>query len=332
MNELIYYPSFEIYDNNWLKFALLYIDKLKPIIPYDGDRFVSDHTRHIYDSTDLFEIHRPEFEEGYNATLDAIEAIEKLLANPEYYNPIFHTSQIDEVLKSERLFNYTLFQDKYTKIFSNFVIENNLGIRTNEGLKISKQLGLLYMTILAQAISDTQGISPITNIKELDRFSIFTRHKNIISNNKITIAENTIKLKLPNNLSAINIEDIINLRNKKDFKTKLRAFHQGLDSYLSNENINHSEENFIESHKYIYDEFSSELLQLGFGLASFGIGVWMTTTSPETETAEIAQKLIEVGSFSLGGISISNSWQNTKPRRFCKKYLADLASLPINRE
>jgi hypothetical protein len=37
LKKLIYYPSFEAEDINWLKFALLYIDVLKPIIPRSGD-------------------------------------------------------------------------------------------------------------------------------------------------------------------------------------------------------------------------------------------------------------------------------------------------------
>lgn len=34
MKELLYYPGFEIKNETWLKFALLYLDHISPIIPY----------------------------------------------------------------------------------------------------------------------------------------------------------------------------------------------------------------------------------------------------------------------------------------------------------
>lgn len=34
MKDMIYYPGFETRNENWLKFALLYFDVLRPIIPY----------------------------------------------------------------------------------------------------------------------------------------------------------------------------------------------------------------------------------------------------------------------------------------------------------
>lgn len=45
MKKVIYYPGFKAEDINWLKFALLYIDVLKPIIPYTGDAHLSDTFR-----------------------------------------------------------------------------------------------------------------------------------------------------------------------------------------------------------------------------------------------------------------------------------------------
>jgi len=33
MQKLLYYPNFEMKNENFLKFALLYIDEIRPIIP-----------------------------------------------------------------------------------------------------------------------------------------------------------------------------------------------------------------------------------------------------------------------------------------------------------
>ena len=41
----MYYPNFEIQDQNFLKFALLYIDEISPIIPENARETLSDPMR-----------------------------------------------------------------------------------------------------------------------------------------------------------------------------------------------------------------------------------------------------------------------------------------------
>jgi len=89
MNEVIYYPTFEVIDQQWLKFAVLYLDKLKPIIPEAGDRYLSEQFQRIKGETDLIDSHRPEYEEGSSATRDAVEHLEKILKHPDRYADIF---------------------------------------------------------------------------------------------------------------------------------------------------------------------------------------------------------------------------------------------------
>jgi hypothetical protein len=40
-HELIYYPGFEVQNPDWLKLALLYIDRLDPIIPVSDDKYLT---------------------------------------------------------------------------------------------------------------------------------------------------------------------------------------------------------------------------------------------------------------------------------------------------
>src|ERR1039457_1576248 len=93
MRQLIYYPGFEVMDVEWLKFALLYLDKLSPIIPYSADIFLSDTHRMLAEETDLISPHRPSYEEGDNATRDAMDKIESILQHPERYERIFGDSK-----------------------------------------------------------------------------------------------------------------------------------------------------------------------------------------------------------------------------------------------
>jgi len=327
MENLLYYPGFEIINENWLKFALLYIDKLKPIIPYNGDKYISEYSQRIYNESDLLEKYRPDYQEAYKATLDAIDIVEKILSNPTRYSPVINSSQIDAVWKNKNKYHNTIFSDKYTDELERFLIDNQLAEKSYEGLNLSRELALLYMTIFAQAISDSKGISPITDFNNLDKFSIFVRHKDQMEKEKFIVAQKILELKLPENIGSISINEILDLRSKKDFKDKLKAFHSSLKSFLESEDEDKSAENFIKINKHIYNEFNKELAQLSLGLASFGIGIWITTQAQESSSQEIAQKFLEGGTYALSGVAISKSWTNTKTKRYCKKYLADLTKL-----
>jgi len=327
MKNLLYYPGFEIVNENWLKFALIYIDKLRPIIPYNGDKYISDNSKKIYNESDLLEKYRPNYKEAYQATLDVIDVIEKILAHPNRYSPVFNSSQIDAIWRNNTKYHNTIFSDKYTSELEHFLVKNQLAEKSLEGLNLSRELTLLYMTIFAQVISDSKEISPITDLDNLDKFSIFVRHKNQTEKEKFIVAQKIIELKLPDTIESIPISKILKLRRKKDFKDKLRSFHTSLKNYLESDDNDKSTEHFIKTHKHIYNEFNKEIGQLGLGLASFGIGVWITTLSQESSSQEIAQKFFEGGTYALSGIAISKSWANTKTKRYCKKYLADINNL-----
>lgn len=65
MKEMIYYPGFEIMDENWLKFALLYFDVLHPIMPDSLDQkemCLSKKFQIVMDETDLIDRYSPSYE------------------------------------------------------------------------------------------------------------------------------------------------------------------------------------------------------------------------------------------------------------------------------
>lgn len=67
MKGLIYYPGFEVKDETWLKFALLYLDLIRLIIPYTiapEEQYISGTFLRIMGETDLVRPYRPDFNEG----------------------------------------------------------------------------------------------------------------------------------------------------------------------------------------------------------------------------------------------------------------------------
>ena len=72
MKEMIYYPGFEVEDKSWLKFALLYFDVLRPIIPYTIQpeyAYLSEPFLRVMDYTDFIRPYRPSYEEGACASI-----------------------------------------------------------------------------------------------------------------------------------------------------------------------------------------------------------------------------------------------------------------------
>lgn len=73
MHKLLYYPNFEIQDQNFLKFALLYIDEISPIIPENARESLSKPMRDILRNTELINLYSPNYENGYLASVAAIK-------------------------------------------------------------------------------------------------------------------------------------------------------------------------------------------------------------------------------------------------------------------
>jgi hypothetical protein len=328
MREVIYYPTFEVKKEDWLKFALLYLDKLDPIIPFTGDKHLSDRFWQLTNETDLIHVHRPEYSEGERATFDAIDHIEKILRNPERYEAIFHTSNVAEIWKNPKKQGATLFEDKYTENWENFCIANKLGRKTDEGLLLANELALVYMTLLAQTIGDARGISPITDYPSLDRFAVFTRRTNLGDAGAVATAQAVIQLHLPANFSKISLDSVIGHRNRPEFKKRQKAFHEELDKFIANAEKGSEPRGFSEALGTAWTDFRDDILRVGTGTIAFGLGVWILLESRGVELPRGLKEIASGLSLAVGSsITIRNTWRNTETKRSTRKYLADLKQL-----
>lgn len=330
MRELIYYPSFEVRNREWLKFALLYLEKLNPIIPVSGDIHLSDEYRRVVNETDLIEKHRPDSEEGELATLDAIDQIERIIRHPNAFIGVFADNNFLEKWKDRSEHKFTLFKEKYTNYWERFCLENDIGEKSNYGLIVSQDVANIYMTILAQCIADSRGVSPITDNRFLDRFSIFTRKASPNNENTIVAAQGIINLKLPSNLIDLSLSEIIKHRNRENFKQHQRAFHDELEQFLKKIEQANENTDFDQSLGNIWSDFSDEVAQISTGAVTFGLGVWLLLQSVGSSMLPTWEKLAGGAALTIGSvISVRNTWKNTKTRRMARRYLADMQDLAL---
>lgn len=95
---MLYYPEFEVNNINWLKFALLYLDDIQPIIPmlpYDKSEDLTPLTLDIMNSTDLIREYHPNYGEGNIASLKAMDYGKCLT---QYFPPTYTPRQIQEII------------------------------------------------------------------------------------------------------------------------------------------------------------------------------------------------------------------------------------------
>lgn len=339
MKNILYYPSFEIENINWMKFALLYFDKVNLIIPSSADRTLSRSFLQVYEETDLINKYRPEYNDGYYASLDALAAIEDILRAPERYSrvfrPIWTTRDIRwtgrnliEKWKYAGNQKYTLYNEKYTYEWSRFCIKNGIGHETNEGIKIPEEVALIYMSMLSHIISEQKGIDALTDRPYMDRLAMAIRQDYGANDEKIQVARAKIELHLPRNLSNINIEDIIELRNSKEFKEKLHAFHNEMEKYHKGIEEGNMNKNIIESVNGIYNEFLYEIFKLGRELTKISLGIWIATQVEPFNFPSFINELIGTGVVVDNIIEINKKWANSRDSRYCRKYFSSLRRLP----
>lgn len=337
MERLLYYPSFEVENEDWLKFALLYVDKLRPIVPASGQDTLSDTTHFLLEETNLYDYYRPRYEDSYTASLATLDIIDRLIRNPERYYRTFGTRSIDKKIIDSSQHNFLLYDEKYTYEFSNYCLRNGMASECSRGVLLNEKIGKIYMTILANVISEMNNFQCITDDSSMDQYNIFSRYTNFrvgVRNNgisgasKFNVAKTNINLSLPKNLKDIGLNTIVELRNSPDYQQKLKAFHNELDRYIRLLEDNKYDGNFIDYLDESMFDIKTELLQLGPTLFSFGLGVWFLF-SGQANIKDIIGTTLIGGAVAASVAKIHNFRIENHDVKFTRKYLSTLQRIPV---
>ena len=242
MKDMIYYPGFETRDENWLKFALLYFDTLSPIIPYticSEGMYLSDTFQYVMGETDLIKPYQPEYEEGFHASVLACEEFEKFLLHPERYSTYFCGSKSGAHIARWKNYNYqdcTLFSEKYSQMFFDFCIGNDIATPCREGIRISNDLAFVYMSIFADIISKRHEYEMITDVQKYSRYLISKDLAASRENQKaIKVAKNNIEFSLPADLKYIPIEQFVQLRKDRRFNAARKAYMLQIEQLVAHQ-------------------------------------------------------------------------------------------------
>ena len=325
MHRLLYYPNFEIQDQNFLKFALLYIDEIRPIIPDRIIESLSYSMQNILSDTDLINPYAPNCENGYLASIATIKYLEEKTKYDRYGEAL----QRRDFVK----YNYTLYSDKYTYEFENYCLENNLGERCNEGILLSEDVAYAYMSILAEIISKETETDMITDmakysdpvIRRPDRIS-----RSIID--RLGTIQREIQFYVPVDMYRIPLQEFIKLRSDYKFETARRNFVAELNAVLDSYDTNVLEVdlyNVMECKQEIYGLLKKVFVS--FAVVIAGVHSFRNMCAAETGTLDF---WTNVGSIGINAGTLKNNCYEAREyakrierKRQARKYLAKLNQL-----
>lgn len=232
MKKLIYYPTLEPKDINWLKYALIYIDNFSPIIPKSNEKDISDIFKLISDNTDLIMTHHPTHNQGNRASKKTLIELENIQRFPNQYKDKFNVMDIEKSLKNVGNWDYVILKDKFNMDFSDEIIDRKFGIRTDNGLRTSKELANLFMIFLSEEVAKDENGNPITDVTEYDNLTTYLRNnettKDEVSDKYI---RTVIDLNLPKNIKDIQIKNIIEFRNSSEIKELRNKINRSVSNF-----------------------------------------------------------------------------------------------------
>lgn len=338
---MLYYPGFEAQDVNWLKFALLYLDELRPIIPsipYNKETYLSNHTIRIMDETNFIRPYCPDYQEGTIASQYAIEDFDNYIRNHGIFNRRFGSSykSTDSPIdrwKFPHMHNYTLYNGKFSDDFHEYCLHENIATECKEGIKVHRHIAHLYMSLLSEQISLRTGLETIT---DCSTYSTLLLERNTTIGKSVDrefqYAKNNIELHIPTNIRCIPLEQIIKLRSTRSFNQLRRAYVNEIKNLViakENKDAGYSLDDLLRYQRDFRKLCTSSLGVLSsITLTAHGVSQLINGTldaSAFVTVAEIHGGIQGIQQFSKNTIQ---SIGNIRKKRLARKYLATLKNLP----
>lgn len=272
----IYFPEIEVYDENWLKYALLYKEGITSMIPEYQEEHLSGKHSHIQKETNFFDYfsdfeHFRNVNNNFKGLILSLDEMRIPLTFDQRY-----LSLHDCFLRQEK--DVELLNGKMTNSLEEDLVKKGYGVKINDRFFVSRNLATLYMGMMAESIARTRGMKVASTqarykeyqgmLRNLNSFGYREEEGIVIQNQEFK--EFIIDQSLPLNINQITIPMIIRLRNKGKYHKELTAYNELLlkiDDYIKNENavldkselINELTSRRSKLNTFIRSEFGSEI-------------------------------------------------------------------------
>ena len=221
MREKLYYPYINIQDEVFLKYAILYYDKLNLIVP--KSKCLNEKMNRVLGSTDLFEIIEPE--QSYQICCDAAKY------TIAFIEERMRTDYNFEIYRNEH--TSRLYKGKYNWEFYEYCKRNRLLTSQQDGIKIHPVIASEYMTNLANLIAGENNMDIVTDTVKYADYRLnprFHAMKKSIVRNEFMRRE--LAFVLPVDIRNIPLEKIINFRNHNEYVAMRQAFQSYAENHI----------------------------------------------------------------------------------------------------
>jgi len=225
----LYYPYLQFGDESWVKTAALYYEGLTRIVPQDYETNDSETVRRLIDGCEFVRDHDP----GYEA--DEIEdhfkrLSEEYLSDEEFSIPLMEG--IRKHFPSGTRFN--LLKDKLSLAITKYLdAKGDAYLFCNDNIfwvSVDAPIGALYMTCLANKISEKTGIPIVTDtpayqplIQGLQQ-DYYAPHT---SDRGQAVASMVIETVVPKGIESVSVDQILDFRD--DYRLERVRFYEAIE-------------------------------------------------------------------------------------------------------
>lgn len=326
MKKYLYYPNLEPPNTEWLKFSLLYLERFESIVPYNRQHLISDNYRQISNETDLVELYPPTYEQGERASEKAIWQAERVLKQAYRTSGRFNRINLYRDWQNKVNWNYQIYSEKFSYQFGQFCLENKIGQQNVDGLLLPKELAFMFMTHLAKEISYERNGSIITDNREFDNYTNYSRVFKPSVRKRHEFIKGVLQLQIPDNISDISFGELISFRNKN--RDRISEFNRQIENVEDSIGNGLTEQGFIDSFKSANKDLMEQIVLLGTRASMIPLATYMLINDPNALIEEYARNILTALGIGLGGYyAVKKSLINTDSKRSCKKYLTNVSLL-----
>ncbi|MGY3902047.1 hypothetical protein ACW5XF_06210 [Aeromonas lusitana] len=231
MKTYIYYPGMEVRDELWLKFALIYLERLSFVFTVSEKSGLTALLETLRQQTDLL-AERPDAD-FFAAISPQIESqITGLIAPDFVRHKVFGNKELITRWRSSA--NHDCFCPAQSGLeqLHGFCLSHGFATQDEGGIRMARRFANLLSMRLAREWALANDGALITDHDYLDRLLhlLESRYHNRGGQDCFHLE---IPLRVPTHLAEIPFAELIALRGRSGFRQQLAAFHQALDALLA---------------------------------------------------------------------------------------------------
>lgn len=231
MKTYIYYPGMEVRDELWLKFALLYLERLAFVFTVSEKSGLTALLDTLQQQTDLL-AERPDAAFFAAITPQLESQISGLVAPDFVRHKVFGNKELIGRWRQEA--NHDCFCPEQAGLerLHGFCLTHGFATRDEGGIRMARRFANLLSMRLAREWALANDGALITDHDYLDRLLhlLESRYHNRGGQDCFHLE---IPLQVPTHLGEISFAELIALRGRSGFRQQLAEFHLALDNLLT---------------------------------------------------------------------------------------------------